>query len=200
MDRGREWIVLFLCFLAETGMVFQFVRPNYFFCASMIIAGTSYMVARVIILINILGIAVFAMSVLRGNVEGWLHKSYFIMMVYAITMIVMAIVPRQYMSALNNERLEMNSLVYLITMILAVIVFMVFILREKSRIRAIPKFSSVMLLVIIGEFVTNGIFIESGRMISGAAYLVLGLISAMPYIAVFVFESFVLEPTMMRRR
>ena len=200
MSRVREFIVLLLCFLAEAGMAFQILKPNYFFSSSMIIAGTSYTIARAIILINMFGMLIFAISVFMGNIKGGLHISYFIMMIYAVVMIVMAIAPRQYQVALKNERLEMNSLVYLVTMILVILVFAVFILREKGGIRVIPKFSSVMLLVVVGQFVTNGLFIEKGIMISGSIYLLFGLIAALPYIAIFVFEQFILEPTMMRYR
>lgn len=200
MSRVREDIVLFLCFLAEAGLFFQFIKPNYFFSSSMIIVGTSFLVARAIILINMFGMLVFAISVFRGNVKGRLNTSYLIMLVYAIAMLVFAIVPRQYTTALAKSELEMNALLYLVTMILAVLVFTVFILREKGAIRLIPKFSSVMLLVIIGQFVTNGLFIDKGELISGATYLLFGLIAALPYIAVFVFEKFVLEPTMIKYR
>lgn len=200
MSRVREFVVLFLCFLAEAGMVFQFIKPNYFFSSSMIIAGTTFTIARAIILVNMLGMFIFAVAVYRGNIKGRLHISYFIMMLYTVAMLVFAIAPRQYQVALENERLEMNSLLYLVTMLLLMFVFAVFILREKGAIRLMPKFSSVMLLVVIGQFVTNGLFINKGELISGPIYLLFGLIAAMPYIAIFVFEQFILEPTMIKYR
>lgn len=200
MERIREYIVLFLCFLAEMGMTFQFIKPNYFFNSSMIIAGTNYTIARIVLLVNMLGILVFAVSVFIGNIKGGLHRSYFIMLLYAAAMIVLAIAPHQYQNALAKNELEMNSLLYLITMLLSILVFAVFILREKGGIRLIPKFSSVMLLVIIGQFVTNGLFVNKGELISGPIYLLFGAVATLPYVAVYVFEKFVLEPTMMKYR
>lgn len=96
-----------------------------------------------------LGMLIFAVAVFRGNIKGRLHVSYILMMLYSAIMFIMAILPRQYQIGLANEKIEMNTLIYFIAMILTVLVFTVFILREKGRIRVIPKFSSVMLLVII---------------------------------------------------
>lgn len=200
MERVREYIVLFLCFLAEAGMAFQFMKPNYFFSYSMIVSGTDYTIAKVVLLINMFGTLLFAISVFRGNIKGRLHKSYFIMAIYSMIMIILAITSRQYKSGLSNETLEMNTWLYFATLLLSIIVFAVFVLREKGGIRLIPKFSSVMLLVIIGQFVTNGLFINKGELLSGMSYLMFGAIATLPYVAIYFFEKFVLEPTMMEYR
>lgn len=200
MINRKEIVILFLCILSEIGMAYQLLKPNYFFCSSMIIAGTGFMLARAFIIVQMAGMALFGLSVYRGNIKGRLHVSYFIMLCYAALMIIATIVPDKYMSAVNNKAIEMNALVYLITMILAIIIFALFILREKGGIRTVPKLSSIMLLVIIGQFITNGVFINDGGIASGPIYLIFGIMSAMPYITVFLFERFILEPTMLQYR
>ena len=180
------------------GMVFQLIKPNYFFSSSMVIAGNGFMIARVLILVNMLGIIVFALSVLDGNIKGRLHMSYYIMLIYAVVMIIASVVPRQLQVTMHNEKLEMNALIYIITLVLTVFILALFIIREKGGMRTISKLSSLLLLVIIGQFVTNGLFINHGDIISGPVYLLFGVISAMPYIAVFAFENLVLEPTMLK--
>lgn len=179
-------------------MAYELIKPNYFFCSSMIIVGTSFMVARLLVLIKMLGIFVFAIAVHRGNRSGRLSVSYIIMLVYSILMVVVALLPRQYMSAVRNEKIELNSLVYLITMLLALIMFAIFIFREKGAIRIIPKISSIMLLVVIGQFVTNGIFIDNGSIVTGVHGIIFGLASALPYLIIFLFENFILEYTMLK--
>jgi hypothetical protein len=200
MNNKKEIGILLLGIISELTMAFQVLKPNYFFCSSMVIVGTSYTIARAIILVNMLGMAIFIASVYRGNIQGRLHVSYGIMLCYAVLMIVLSIAPKQYMSAVNNSKIEMNSLVYLVTMILEILIFTLFILREKGAISIIPKMSSLMLLVILGQFVTNGLFIYEGAIVSHPAYLIFGLMSALPYITIFLFEFFILEPTMLRYR
>ncbi len=197
MSRKREWIVMALCFLSEISMLFQIYKPNYFFNLSLVITGTNYWIAaRAILLINMAGLALFALSVWRGNVKGRLHQSYFIMLLYSVIMFLAAVVPKQFRNTINNDSLELNALVYLLTTIMTVIVFALFILREKGAIRHISKMSTLMLFVIIGQIVTNGLFVNGSVIISHPIYFVLGIMSAMPYISVFVFEYFILEPTM----
>ena len=186
-----------LCFLSEISMLFQIYKPNYFFNLSLVITGTNYWIAaRAILLINMAGLALFALSVWRGNVKGRLHQSYFIMLLYSVIMFLAAVVPKQFRNTINNDSLELNALVYLLTTIMTVIVFALFILREKGAIRHISKMSTLMLFVIIGQIVTNGLFVNGSVIISHPIYFVLGIMSAMPYISVFVFEYFILEPTM----
>ena len=186
-----------LCFLSEISMLFQIYKPNYFFNLSLVITGTNYWIAaRAILLINMAGLALFALSVWRGNVKGRLHQSYFIMLSYSVIMFLAAVVPKQFRNTINNDSLELNALVYLLTTIMTVIVFALFILREKGAIRHISKMSTLMLFVIIGQIVTNGLFVNGSVIISHPIYFVLGIMSAMPYISVFVFEYFILEPTM----
>lgn len=200
MERVREYIVLFFCFIAELGMAFQFIKPNYFFNSSMIIAGTNYTVARAVLLIKILGILVFAISVFRGNARGRLHRAYFIIGIHAAIMIILAITSNQYKSTLANDMLAMNTWLYFGTLLLLIIILVVYVLREKGGVRLIPNFSALLLLVIIGQFVTNGLFVNKGALISGPTYLLFGIIAAMPYVAIYVFEKFVLEPIMIQFR
>ena len=176
--------------------MFQLYKPNYFFSSSIIIVGTSFTVARVLILLAIAGMTVFSISVYRGNLKGRLHISYFIMIIYSVFMILFSTAPMQFKATLENDKIELNALVYLITTIFAIIVFTLFILREKGGISSIPKMSSLMLLVIVGQFVTNGVFVNSGSIISHPRELVYGVISVLPYLTIFLFEYFILEPTM----
>lgn len=198
MKIQKELIILLLSIVSEIGMAYEFVKPNYFFCSSMVIVGMGFMVARLIVLIKMAGMAVFAIAVHRGNMKGRLHISYIILLVYSFVMVAASILPRQYMSAVHNEKIEMNALIYLITMILAIIVFTIFIFREKGAIRIVPRISSIMLMVVIGQFVTNGVFINNGSIVSGVHYLLFGLASAFPYFTIFLFEYFILEPTMLK--
>lgn len=203
MKRGREIIVLILCVLSELGLAFQLKQPQHFASSAIIIAGTNdteWIIARILILISMLGIAVFTTSVWRGNIKGRLHIAYFIMLIQAAIMFILPMLSGRINSFMQSEKVKLNTGIYIITMILAVLVLALFILREKGAMRVMPKLSTLMLLVVIGQFVTNGVFAKTVVAEPTAYMLAYGLLSALPYVAIFVFEYFVVEPTMRKFR
>lgn len=203
MKRGREVIVLILCALSLLGLAFQLKQPQHFASSAIIIAGTNdsaWIIARVLVLMSIIGVVIFALSVIRGNIKGKLHVSYFIMLIQAAIMFALPLLSGRLSDFMQSEKIKLNTGIYIITMIMAVLVFALFILREKGAMRVMPKLSTLMLLVVIGQFVTNGIFAKIVVAEPTPYMLAYGFISALPYIAIFVFEYFVVEPTMSRFR
>lgn len=203
MKRGREIIVLILCALSELGLAFQLKQPQHFASSSIIIAGTNdvaWIIARILVLLSMIGVAIFALSVWRGNIKGRLHISYAVMLIQAAIMFVLPMLSGRINSFMHSEKVKLNTGLYIITMILAVLVFALFILREKGAMRVMPKLSTLMLLVVVGQFVTNGVFAKSVVAEPTPYMLAYGLISALPYIAIFIFEYFVVEPTMSKYR
>lgn len=203
MKRGREIIVLILCVLSEIALAFQLKQPQHFASSAIIIAGTNdteWFIARILVLLSMIGMAVFALSVWRGNAKGKLHISYFIMLIQAAIMFVLPILSGRLNAFMQSEKVKLNTGLYIITMILAVLVLALFILREKGAMRVMPKLSTLMLLVIIGQFATNGIFAKTVVAEPTIYMLTYGAISTLPYLSIFVFEYFVVEPTMRKFR
>lgn len=203
MKRGREIIVLILCVLSELGLAFQLKQPQHFASSAIIIAGTNdtaWIIARTLVALSMIGIAVFALSVWRGNVKGKLHISYFIMLIQAAIMFILPMLSGKITSLMQSEKVKLNTGIYILTMIMAVLVLTLFILREKGAMRVMPKLSTLMLLVVIGQFVTNGIFAKSVIAEPTLYMLAYGAMSTLPYVSIFVFEYFVVEPTMSRYR
>lgn len=200
MKNKREWIVLFLAVLSELGMIYQIIRPEYFFCTRVIGEEYGFLLARGLVFINMAGMALFALSVWRGNIKGRLHVAYFIMLCNVCLMFAAMVSSKPFKTSMDNGDLKIKMLVSVLSMFVAAVLLALFILREKGAIRTIPKLSSIMLLVIVGQLAANGLFADSDVLISDVPYLGIGVLSAMPYITVFFFENFILEPTMLEYR
>ena len=72
-----------------------------------------------------------------------------------------------------------------------------YILRELGLMRYIDKISTVLLLAIIGQLVSNGLLLRGSDPVRS---LICGLITALPTLAIFIFEAFVLEASIRRNR
>ena len=210
MEKKRIFIVLALSFLSVIGLALQALKPNWCTGTSYIMYITggnqleslrsayqaSRITAAIVVGICIIGMLIFALSVYRGNLKGRLKIAYVILLIHTVIMIIASIAV-QSLWAFNNEDSKINVSVYFISMLTAGVTLAIFVLREHGGIRLIPNFSAVMLLVAFGQFVSNGLFVDS---ISKAKGLLYGVISALPYFTIFVFEKFVLEDTVKRYR
>lgn len=203
MKRGRELLVIILCVLSELALAFQLKQPYHFANSSIVIAGTNdinWIIARVLVAVAMIGIFVFALSVWAGNVKGKLHISYFILLLHSAAMVALPSLSGKLTAFMQSEKIKLNTGLFIVTMLLCVLVLALFILREKGAMRVMPKLSTVMLLVIIGQFATNGIFASSVIVEPTPYMLAYGALSTLPYISIFVFEYFIVEPTMSRFR
>lgn len=197
MRRTREIIVLILFALSELGLFFQFYRPIYFLETDIIEKGTvSWTIPRAIVLIAMVAMFLFAVSLIRGNRNGLLHISYAVLLLYFIVVLVVLLAQReQFKETLNNQYLHTNLIVYIVTSIIAILTLLLFILREKGGIQLIPKMSSLLLLVLLGQFVTHGFVVGGGSIYISKISLFCGLCSVIPYFTIYIFEKTILEPT-----
>lgn len=197
MRRTREMVVFLLCLLSELCLFYQFYRPVYFLETDIIEKGTvSWTIPRVIVLIAMAAMFLFTVSLVKGNLNGLLHISYAVFILYYVVILVMMFAQKQeFNETLNSEYFHTNLIVYIGTAIISILTFGLFILREKGGIRMVPKMSSLLLLVILGQMATHG-FVTSGFgvYVSGMS-IFWGICSAIPYLTIFVFEKGILEPT-----
>ena len=195
MKKQKEIIVFVLCLLSELGLFYQFYRPIYFIETDIIEKGTvSWTVPRAICLVSMLAIFLFALSVLIGNVKGILNISYAILMLYfAIVLMVMLSQKEALNEALNGKYIKMNIVVYVITAIVAILSLLLFILRRTGIVGLVPGMSSLMLLVVVGQFVTHGLFMGDGKVLLGYRTILCAFSSALPYFTIFIFERMVIE-------
>lgn len=204
MNRKREIVVLVLCLIAEIGLAFQLKEPYHFTSTSLVIEGVKdnnwWIITRSLVAMNMIGLALFAISVWKGNRKGKLHISYFVMLIQAAAMFLLPTATGYVSIIMDSELLKFNVGIHMLTLILIVLILALFILREKGAIRVMPKLSSVMLLAVLGEFIVNGIFSSSVVTEPTLNMVIYGIISALPYLTIFVFEFFILEPTMRRYR
>lgn len=195
MKKQREVIVFILCLLSELALFYQFYRPVYFIETDIIEKGTiSWTVPRVICLVAMFGILLFAISVLIGNVKGILNISYAVLILYfAIILLVMLEQKEPLNEALNGKYIKMNIIAYVITAIVAIITLLLFILRRAGVFGLIPGMSSLMLLVVVGQLVTHGLFMGDGKVMMGYRTLLCGISSILPYFTIFIFERGIVE-------
>ena len=197
MRRTREMVVFLLCLLSELCLFYQFYRPVYFLETDIIEKGTvSWTIPRVIVLIAMAAMFLFTVSLVKGNLNGLLHISYAVFILYYVVILVMMFAQKQeFNETLNSEYFHTNLIVYIGTAIISILTFGLFILREKGGIRMFPKMSSLLLLVILGQMATHG-FVTSGFSVYVSGMSIFwGICSAIPYLTIFVFEKGILEPT-----
>ncbi len=197
MRRTREMVVFLLCLLSELCLFYQFYRPVYFLETDIIEKGTvSWTIPRVIVLIAMAAMFLFTVSLVKGNLNGLLHISYAVFILYYVVILVMMFAQKQeFNETLNSEYFHTNLIVYIGTAIISILTFGLFILREKGGIRMVPKMSSLLLLVILGQMATHG-FVTSGFSVYVSGMSIFwGICSAIPYLTIFVFEKGILEPT-----
>lgn len=197
MRRTREMVVFLLCLLSELCLFYQFYRPVYFLETDIIEKGTvSWTIPRVIVLIAMAAMFLFTVSLVKGNLNGLLHISYAVFILYYVVILVMMFVQKQeFNETLNSEYFHTNLIVYIGTAIISILTFGLFILREKGGIRMVPKMSSLLLLVILGQMATHG-FVTGGFSVYVSGMSIFwGICSAIPYLTIFVFEKGILEPT-----
>lgn len=202
MKRTREMVVLILCAISELGLFYQFYRPVYFIETDIIEKGTiSWTIPRAIVVIAMFAMLLFTISLIRGNINGLLHVSYAVFVLYYAIILVMLFAQRpEFNDTLDNEYLRLNLIVYIVTAIITILTFLLFILREKGVIRLVPNMSSLLLLAILGQFVAHGFVTGGGNIYVSKLSLFWGVCSVVPYFTIFIFEKMVLEPTVKRYR
>ncbi len=202
MRRTRELIVLLLCLLSELCLFYQFYRPVYFLETDIIEKGTvSWTIPRFIVLIAMAAMFLFTISLIKGNLNGLLHISYAVFILYYVVILVMMFAQKQeFNETLNSEYFHTNLIVYIATAIIAILTFGLFILREKGGIRMVLKMSSLLLLVILGQLATHGFIVGGVSIYVSGLSILCGLCSVIPYLTIFVFEKGILEPTVKRYR
>jgi small-conductance mechanosensitive channel len=202
MKRGRELFVIFLGILGELGLFFQVYRPIYFIETDIIEQGLiSWTIPRLMCIIAMIAMLLFMISVFRGNVKGLLCVSYAVLLLYqVIVLFAMLSQKDMFVKAVNEEKLKLNVVIYIGTAIILILNLGIFILREKGAIRMIPNISALMLFVILGQFITHGLFVVNDSLAFGTRSLLCGVCSMMPYVAIYVFEKTVVESTDMEYR
>lgn len=214
MSRAREVIVLILCALGVGGLGFQAKEPT-------LCTGTSYImwivggnqlnhnadtrhVAHIIVgvvcVIAIAALILLAVDLFGGKSKGLLKVSYFLFLIYHIIMIASCVVVFRVTDLGNKASDKLNISIFFVSELIMVIMLAVYLLRELGTIRVIPNLSAVLLVVVAGQLLANGVLIDAHSPVAVAKGLFYGLCASMPIIAMFVFEKFILEASIRRRR
>ena len=209
MSRIRAIIVYILVLFAEGGLIFQAKEPTrctgtYFI---MLITGgnqlnkvdrvrhLAHITVGVVCLIACIGLLLMAIDLVGGKSKGLLKFSYIFMAVYYVVQIAACVMIYTMTGFVRSAAQKANLFIYLISEIILLVIMFIYILRELGLIRVIDKLSAVLLLAIIGQIVSNG-FLAEGTLKA----LAFGFITALPTIAIFVFEAFILEASIRRNR
>ena len=202
MSKPKEMMMVVLCMLSELGLFYQFYRPIYFLETDIIEKGmVSWTIPRVIILIAMAAMFLFTISFIKGNANGLLALSYAIFLLYfVLVLLIIFSQKKQFHQTLSNEYLDTNLIVYLVTAIVAIVTLILLILRELGGIRVIPNMSSLLLLVILGQFVTHGLAMGEGNIFISKNSLFCGICSVIPYCTIYIFEKRILEPVLTGQR
>ena len=211
MSRARAIVVYLFVLLAEGGLVYMAKEPT-------VCTGTSYIMwlaggskletvprvrqlahlsAGVICLLACIGLLLLAIDLFGGKSKGLLKFAYLFMAVYSLLQIAVCIMLWTTTGRINTIERRTNLIVFLVAHCIMVAVLLLYILRELGLMRFIDKLSAVLLLVVIGQVVTNGLLMPHSNVGWSLLY---GLITALPTIAIFVFEAFILEASIRRNR
>lgn len=202
MSKTKEIMIVVLCVLSELGLFYQFYRPIYFLETDIIEKGTvSWTIPRAIVLIAMAAMFLFTISFISKNVKRLLAISYAVLLLYfVVVLLIIFSQEKQFNQTLSNKYLDTNLVVYIVTSIVAIVTLLLFILREMGGIRVIPKMSSLLLLVMFGQFVTHGLVMGGGNIYISKNSLLCSVCSVMPYFTIYIFEKSILEPSITRRR
>ncbi len=211
MSRIRAIMVYVFVVLAEGGLIYMAKEPTkctgtYFI---MLITGgnqinkvervrhLAHITVGVICLLACIGLILMAVDLIGGKSKGLLKFAYMFMAVYNLIQVVVCIYVFTATSLLKTSTQKANLLVFFISQCILLIMMFLYILRELGLMRYIDKLSAVLLLAIIGQIVSNGLLLRGSNVPRTLAY---GLITALPTLAIFVFEAFVLEASIRRNR
>ena len=211
MSRARAIIVYFFVLLAEGGLIYMAKEPTACTGTSYImwLAGGSkldkvervrqlaHLSAGVICLLACIGLLLLAIDLFGGKSKGLLKFAYLFMAVYSLLQIAVCIMLWTTTNRIDTIERRTNLIVFLVAHCIMVGVMALYILREMGLIRFIDKLSAVLLLVIVGQVVTNGLLMPHSKIVWSLLY---GFITALPTIAIFVFEAFILEASIRRNR
>ena len=211
MSRIRAICVYISVILAEGGLVYMAKEPTkctgtYFI---MLITGgnqldkvervrhLAHITVGVICLLACIGLALMAVDLIGGKSKGLLKFAYMFMAVYHLIQVTVCIFVLAATEYIQTSSQRANIWVYFASEIILMIVMFLYILRELGLIRYIDKLSAVLLLAVVGQLVSNGLLLRGANPVRSLAY---GLITALPTLAIFVFEAFVLEASIRRNR
>lgn len=210
VSRIRAIFVYFFVLLAEGGLVYMAKEPLT--CTGTIfimnitggnqlnvnvrVRHLAHITVGVICLLACIGLLLMAIDLIGGKSKGLLKFAYMFMAVYHLIQITACIYIYTATNLIQTNRQKANILVYFIAECLLLIVMALYILRELGLMRYLDKLSAVLLLPIIGQIVSNGLL--TGKNVKMA--LLHGFITALPTIAIFVFEAFILEASIRRQR
>lgn len=211
MSRVRAVIVYIIVLLAEGSLFYMAKEPT-------LCTGTNYIMwlaggaklekvervrqlahlsAGVICLLACIGLLLMAIDLFGGKSKGLLKFAYLFMAVYSLLQIAVCIMLWTTTNRIDTIERRTNLIVYLVSQVIMLFVLSLYILRELGLIRFFDKLSTVLLLVVIGQFVTNGFLMPNSKISWSLLY---GLMSALPTIAIFVFEALILEASIRRNR
>ena len=210
MSRIRAIFVYFFVLLAECGLIYMAKEPTrctgtYFV---MLITGgnqldkvervrhLAHLTVGIICLLACIGLLLMAVDLIGGKSKGLLKFAYMFMAVYTLIQVTVCIYVLVGTRYLQTSTQKANLLVYFISQCILLVVLFLYILRELGLMRFIDKMSAILLIVIICQIVSNGLLLRNSHWIS----LVYGLITALPTLAIFVFEAFILEASIRRQR
>lgn len=154
----------------------------------------SHAVSSAILLIPLVAMIIFIIAILRGNIRKSLKITYLLFAIFSGLEAAAAMFTQT--AGLFQRRSRLNVTIFFITTLVMMVVMILFLLREAGRIRYMPSVSAILLFVIAGMIVSNGLIVSKEQMLRGLLY---GLVSAMPAIAFYIYEIAVLRPRMRKR-
>ncbi len=210
MSRIRAIIVYIFVAIAECGLIYMAKEPTRCtgtFFVMLITGGNqldkvervrhlAHITVGVICLLACIGLLLMAIDLIGGRSKGLLKFAYMFIAVYTLIQVTVCIYVFAATEFLQTSTQKANLLVYFISQCILLIVMFLYILRELGLMRFIDKMSAILLIVIIGQVVSNGLLLRGSNWHS----LVYGLITALPTLAIFVFEAFILEASIRRQR
>ncbi|MCR5703557.1 MAG: hypothetical protein K6G85_02950 [Eubacterium sp.] len=210
MGKIKRIGIIIMCILSELAILVQMWKVSYFTGTACLmkmigwdklndpeIFRKAHILTAGLMGIEFVGMLVFTISFIRSNRKGRLKVAYGILLIHTA---LMAFVSMMFMRVwrFDNENGKLNIAIFFLSMLILGAVFVVFVLREQVGSRYGFIVSPVLLLVMVGLFSTNGLFGFSG--ISRTKGILAGLIVVLPYLTIFLFEKFVLEPAMKKYR
>ena len=211
MSRIRAIFVYIFVLIAEGGLIFMAKEPTH--CTGtylvMLITGgnqlnrvervrhLAHITVGVICLLACIGLLLMAIDLIGGKSKGLLKFAYMFMAVYNLIQVTVCIYVFATSAQWQSSTQKANLIIYFVSQCILLITMFLYILRELGLVRFIDKMSAVLLLTIVGQVVSNGLLLRGSDWKTSLMY---GAITALPTLAIFVFEAFILEASIRRQR
>lgn len=124
----------------------------------------AHAVSSAILMIPLIAMIIFIVAIIRGNIRKTLKITYLLFAVFSGLEAAAAMFTQT--AGLFQRSSRLNVTIFFITTLVMMVVMVLFLLRESGRIRYMPSVSAILLFVIAGMIVSNGLIVNKEEILN----------------------------------